>query len=512
MRTTLRIPIFELRRRKATHELKKLRLISPMSAEGTVVRNYLDWLLSIPWNKKSKTNKDLVHAQQILDHDHYGLEKVKERIVEYLAVQQRANKLTGPILCLVGLRASARPRSASRSRTPRATLLRTKRIELHARIARVLDQQFLEIKENNPEVLARHYTEGGLAPQAIDYWQRAGNRAAKRSANQEAVAHFQRGRELLDTLSDKAAFAEQELQLLIALGPALMTTKTSSAPDIGGVYARAGELARQTGRLADLFPTVWGAWLVAFASGDFAATKRLVDELFSIASSTKETAFTLQAHHAAWPTLWVTGFLAEARQHIASGLAFYRRDAHSEQAFQYGGHDPSVCGHATEALIATAMGYPARGAQQMEEALRVARELDHVPTLIHGLWCAAELYQIAASRRRWKNLRTSSFRCSQDEFGRLLDGLFGLCAPSGCDQCSRRPAAPIEEIDRVRHQTSSVRRAAVSVNRRQVTSTGGGRSAEHDGYQKRIVAHYEAVNVGRNNRGEARFEFRSPRR
>ena len=89
-------------REKGTHELKKLRLISPMSAEGTVVRNYLDWLLSIPWNKKSKTNKDLVHAQQILDHDHYGLEKVKERIVEYLAVQQRANKLTGPILCLVG--------------------------------------------------------------------------------------------------------------------------------------------------------------------------------------------------------------------------------------------------------------------------------------------------------------------------------------------------------------------------------------------------------------------------
>ena len=89
-------------REKATHELKKLRHISPMSPEGTVVRNYLDWLLSIPWNKKSKVNKDLVHAQQILDHDNYGLEKVKERIVEYLAVQQRANKLTGPILCLVG--------------------------------------------------------------------------------------------------------------------------------------------------------------------------------------------------------------------------------------------------------------------------------------------------------------------------------------------------------------------------------------------------------------------------
>jgi ATP-dependent Lon protease len=89
-------------REKATHELKKLRQMSPMSAEAAVVRNYLDWLLSIPWNKKTKVKKDLALAQEILDNDHYGLEKVKERIVEHLAVQQRANELTGPILCLVG--------------------------------------------------------------------------------------------------------------------------------------------------------------------------------------------------------------------------------------------------------------------------------------------------------------------------------------------------------------------------------------------------------------------------
>jgi ATP-dependent Lon protease len=89
-------------REKAQHELKKLRQMSPMSAEATVVRNYLDWLLSIPWQKKTKVKKDLKLAQEILDADHHGLEKVKDRIVEYLAVQQRANKLTGPILCLVG--------------------------------------------------------------------------------------------------------------------------------------------------------------------------------------------------------------------------------------------------------------------------------------------------------------------------------------------------------------------------------------------------------------------------
>ncbi|SLN11824.1 Lon protease [Pseudoruegeria aquimaris] len=89
-------------REKVEGELKKLKNMSPMSAEATVVRNYLDWILSIPWGDKSRVKKDLARAQAILDADHYGLEKVKERIVEYLAVQQRSKKLKGPILCLVG--------------------------------------------------------------------------------------------------------------------------------------------------------------------------------------------------------------------------------------------------------------------------------------------------------------------------------------------------------------------------------------------------------------------------
>ncbi|HXX86244.1 MAG TPA: endopeptidase La, partial [Casimicrobiaceae bacterium] len=87
---------------KALAELKKLKMMSPMSAEATVVRNYVDTLLGLPWRKKSKINKDLANAVKVLDADHYGLEKVKERIVEYLAVQQRVDRLKGPILCLVG--------------------------------------------------------------------------------------------------------------------------------------------------------------------------------------------------------------------------------------------------------------------------------------------------------------------------------------------------------------------------------------------------------------------------
>ena len=89
-------------REKVDAELKKLKNMSPMSAEATVVRNYMDWVLGLPWGVKSRTKKDLGKAQQILDDDHYGLDKVKERIVEYLAVQQRSAKLKGPIMCLVG--------------------------------------------------------------------------------------------------------------------------------------------------------------------------------------------------------------------------------------------------------------------------------------------------------------------------------------------------------------------------------------------------------------------------
>jgi ATP-dependent Lon protease len=89
-------------REKAMQELKKLRTMSPMSAEATVVRNYLDWMLSIPWKKRSKVRNDVIAAEAVLDADHYGLEKVKERIIEYLAVQSRSPKIRGPILCLVG--------------------------------------------------------------------------------------------------------------------------------------------------------------------------------------------------------------------------------------------------------------------------------------------------------------------------------------------------------------------------------------------------------------------------
>src|SRR5690606_41250320 len=103
---------------KAQAELKKLKMMSPMSAESTVVRNYLDWVLSVPWSKRTRTQKDLRKAEKVLNEDHYGLEKIKERSLEYIAVQQRTQKVKGSIVCLVGppgVRKTSRGKSIARA-------------------------------------------------------------------------------------------------------------------------------------------------------------------------------------------------------------------------------------------------------------------------------------------------------------------------------------------------------------------------------------------------------------
>jgi predicted ATPase len=143
-----------------------------------------------------------------------------------------------------------------------------------------------------------------------------------------------------------------------------------------------------------LFPTIWGAWLVAFSGGDLATAGRLLDELFNVADTSQDDALKLQAHHAAWPTLMVTGSLEQARSHIADGLALYRREAHATQAFQYGSHDPGVCAYFCDAVIGAVMGFPDQSVGQMQRALTLAHELDHGPTLVVVLAFAAELHQL----------------------------------------------------------------------------------------------------------------------
>ena len=274
------------------------------------------------------------------------------------------------------------------------SLLKSWRRELHARIVAALEERFEAKMEAEPEVLAQHCTEAGLVERAIDYWQRAGERSIKRSANPEAVAHFHRALDMLEALPDREARAEQELRLLLAFGPALTMTRSSGAPEIGRVYARARELARVTDRSAELFPTVWGSWLVAFSQGDVPTTSRLVDELFDVARGQDDPGLMLQAHHAAWAVARTRGDFGAVWHHAEAGLSFYRRDAHCHHAHMYIGHDPGVCGYMYGALARLVSGYPDQAVGLLEQGLTLARDLAHPPTLVHALWFAAELRQV----------------------------------------------------------------------------------------------------------------------
>jgi predicted ATPase len=137
-------------------------------------------------------------------------------------------------------------------------LLKSTRQQYHQQIAQVLEEKFSETKETQPELLAHHYTEAGLVGQAIPYWQKAGQRAAQRSANAEAISHLTKGLELLKTLPDTPERAQQELTLQLALSTPLVATKSFAAPEVERVYIRAQELCRQLGETPQLFSVLLG--------------------------------------------------------------------------------------------------------------------------------------------------------------------------------------------------------------------------------------------------------------
>jgi class 3 adenylate cyclase/predicted ATPase len=272
------------------------------------------------------------------------------------------------------------------------SMLRAKRQQIHADVKRALEDRLPEVVEAQPELLAFHCSEAGLVEEALVYWERAGQRAARRSANREATGHFRKALELLERTPQTAERDGHELNLLIVLGPALMATLPSADPQVVNTYARARELAARTGRSAELFPTLWGAHIISVVAGNHATADRLVDELFSIAQSLDDPGFLLQAHHAAFSSRKAAGDLVGSQDHAAVALDLYRPEEHGRHAQVYGAHDPATCARMNVALMSLLRGFPDRARAEAELGLALARSLPHPPTLIHAMRLAAELY------------------------------------------------------------------------------------------------------------------------
>jgi len=259
------------------------------------------------------------------------------------------------------------------------SLLKSTRQQYHQRIAQVLEAQFPDTALLQPELVAHHYTEAGLSAQAVLYWQKAGQRAVERSAYAEAITHLSKGLEVLKTLSDTPEHLQQELDLQLALGPALVVIRGPASPAVEQAYARAQELCQQVGETPQHFPMLWGLWRFYNNRAEYQRARALGERLLSLAQQVHDAALLLEAHHALWSTLLWSGEFASARAHLEQGRALYDPQQHHAHARLYGGHDPGVCGLSCAALSLWILGYPDQALQSMREALTLAQTLAPPP-------------------------------------------------------------------------------------------------------------------------------------
>ena len=296
------------------------------------------------------------------------------------------------------------------------SLLKSRRQQLHQQVAQVLEQQFSEMVETQPELVAHHYTEAGLSAQAIPYWQKAGQRALRRSANAEAIGHLTKGLESLLTLPDTPERAQQELVLQTTLGPALQMIKGWASSEAQQAYTRARALCQQIGDTPEIFPTLWGIWLFYAAGGALSQAREIEDDLLQLAEHQGDSDLLLQAYHAAWGSRTWLGEFTDARDLVERGLALYRPEQHHGHAMRYGGHDPGVCGQAQGALALWFLGYADQARHSCQEALRLAQQVGHPPSLAHALNWVAFLHQ---------------FRREPEDVREHTDTLISLAAEQG---------------------------------------------------------------------------------
>ncbi|MFQ5759521.1 MAG: AAA family ATPase [Acidiferrobacterales bacterium] len=262
------------------------------------------------------------------------------------------------------------------------SLLKSTRQQYHQGIAQTLEKQFPQTGKTEPELLAHHYTEAGLAERAIPYWQRAGQRASEHSANVEALAHLTKGLELIKNLPDTPEHAKQELALYITLGPALILIKGYGPQEVEHAFHRARELCQQVGEPAQLFAVTWGLWLLYQFRAQLQTARSFADEVLALAKRQDDPALRLQAHHAAWTTLLCRGEFRSCRDHAERGIALYNRDEHRSHAVIYGGHDPGVCCRYTAAATLWFLGYPDQALRKARDAITLAQELSQTVSLV----------------------------------------------------------------------------------------------------------------------------------
>jgi class 3 adenylate cyclase/predicted ATPase len=264
------------------------------------------------------------------------------------------------------------------------TSLRTTRQQLHARIARTLEEKFPETALNRPELVAHHYALAGMASEGSLYLYRAGQLAAARSANIEAVNHLRKGLELLSALPETPDRRRQELDLQVALGARLIALKGFAAEETVGAYRRAQELSQQIGNIATMFPALYGEWLYHTARAEHRTAKGIAMRFLELASGHQDGAPNVMAHRVAGVTHLCLAEYDPSRTHLQSVLSQYDPAAHGELALRYG-TDPAVSSASFLSWVLWLQGAPREAIEMRAQGIARARELNHSHTLAHAL-------------------------------------------------------------------------------------------------------------------------------
>jgi class 3 adenylate cyclase/tetratricopeptide (TPR) repeat protein len=269
------------------------------------------------------------------------------------------------------------------------SMLQERRRELHAALLSAMERAYADRLVEQVEVLAHHAVRGGIRDKALRYLAEAGQKACGRSAVREAVAFFEAALEILADVPETAETRSRRLDILIALGPAVIMLRSATAPQVEDLYRRALALVEGLGDVTRRFPVLWGLWFVLYTRGDYPAALAAGEELLEMAQAGDDTGRLVEAHHALWPTLIAMGQAAKAVPYAERGIALYRREHHAGQAFLYAGHDPGACCRYQLGAARWLLGYPDRAAAAVRDALRLAEDLKHSMTVTTTLWFVA---------------------------------------------------------------------------------------------------------------------------
>jgi class 3 adenylate cyclase/predicted ATPase len=257
-----------------------------------------------------------------------------------------------------------------------ASLLKRTRQQYHHQIAQMLEAEFSETVEAEPELVAHHYTEAGLNEQAVGYWYQAGRRATERSAYKEAISHLTTGLTLPRTLPESLARHQRELQLQTTLGAATLMVRGHASPEVEAAYRRAHVLCQQLGGTQDMLPVLFGLWRFFVMRADYAMARQLGEDLLGLAERSDDLPAHVIPHYAVGFTCFCLGELLPASSHLEEGIAHYIQAQRSFTVFK-AGQDPGVACRLYAALTLWAMSYPDQALARAHDSLRLAIELGH---------------------------------------------------------------------------------------------------------------------------------------